>query len=84
MNQGPERRCVGCGARRPKPELLRLVVDPISGIVVDVTGCRPGRGAYLCADSRCRARAVANGSLARSLRSPGMPVRFENEGTGAA
>ena len=35
---------------------------------VDERGRAPGRGAYLCRDGACWARALAEGSLARSLR----------------
>lgn len=46
----PVRQCLVCRKRRPKRELLRIVMGE-SGPVIDPTGRRPGRGAYVCPDS---------------------------------
>jgi len=46
----PERMCVACRRRRPKGELLRLLLTP-AGVEIDPTGKKPGRGAYVCKDS---------------------------------
>ncbi len=51
----PLRRCVVCGERRTKQELIRLVRAE-SGVDVDETGRAPGRGAYMCPDEACAAR----------------------------
>nr|WP_245526805.1 YlxR family protein [Marinithermus hydrothermalis] len=61
--------CVSCRRRRPKRELLRIVRTP-EGFVIDRTGKRPGRGAYVCPDTpTCweekRLRRFAGGSAAR-------------------
>lgn len=45
----PERMCVACRKRRPKRELLRVVLTP-EGPVIDPSGKKPGRGAYVCPD----------------------------------
>ena len=45
----PERMCVACRRRRPKRELLRVVLTP-EGPVIDPSGKKPGRGAYVCPD----------------------------------
>ncbi len=45
----PVRMCVVCRRRRPKHELLRIVVTP-EGFVLDESGKKPGRGAYVCPD----------------------------------
>lgn len=45
----PIRQCIACRERRPKRELLRIVMTP-EGPVLDPTGRRPGRGAYVCPD----------------------------------
>ncbi|WP_018466954.1 YlxR family protein [Calidithermus timidus] len=45
----PERMCVACRRRRPKRELLRIVLTA-EGPVIDPTGKKPGRGAYVCPD----------------------------------
>ncbi len=53
----PIRRCVGCGERKPKKELVRVVKAPDGQISLDTTGKKPGRGAYLCPDPACLAKA---------------------------
>ncbi len=48
----PRRMCLGCGAKRAKAELVRLVVDG-GLLVVDQTANRLGRGGYLCPAEGC-------------------------------
>ena len=49
----PMRMCTGCGEMRPKQELVRVVRSPDGDISVDLTGKKPGRGAYICRDPEC-------------------------------
>lgn len=63
----PERRCVGCGERRTKKELIRVVRTPEGNIVLDRTGRANGRGAYICPSTDCLAKAVRSRGLERSL-----------------
>ena len=63
----PERRCIGCGEKRPKPELIRVVRSPDGEVSVDLTGKKSGRGAYVCRSAKCLSRAVKKGQLARNL-----------------
>ena len=49
----PMRMCVGCGEMKPKRELIRVVRQPDEQIVLDATGKKPGRGAYLCPQLDC-------------------------------
>lgn len=63
----PVRRCVGCGERRTKKELIRIVRTPEGGIVLDATGRRNGRGAYICPSDACLTKAIRNKGLERSL-----------------
>ncbi len=53
----PMRQCLGCNEHKPKKELLRVVRTPEGEIVLDFTGKRAGRGAYICYDSKCLKRA---------------------------
>ncbi len=48
----PERTCIACRQVRPKKELTRLVRTE-GGVVVDATGKKAGRGAYLCKSVQC-------------------------------
>ena len=43
----PLRQCVGCQEMKNKKELLRVIKTPENEIVLDATGRRNGRGAYL-------------------------------------
>ena len=59
----PLRMCTGCGEMKPKKELVRVVKAPEktdeagnplpSEISLDLTGKKPGRGAYLCRNPEC-------------------------------
>lgn len=53
--------CVGCGEMKPKAELVRIVKrtleDESTDISVDLIGKKPGRGAYICRDTQCLAKA---------------------------
>ena len=63
----PERRCVTCGQRFPKRDLIRVVRTPQGTISVDPTGKSAGRGAYICTNADCWQRALTKGNLDRSL-----------------
>ena len=64
----PERKCIGCGERRPKPELIRIVHTP--EIFPDPTGKAPGRGAYVCPKSACLTKAQKSRRLEQALSTP--------------
>ena len=57
------RKCVGCGEMFEKRQLVRIVKAPEnedgtpSEISVDKTGKKAGRGAYICNDPECLAKA---------------------------
>ena len=53
----PLRQCLGCNEHKPKKELLRVVRTPEGEIVLDFTGKKSGRGAYICYDSKCLKKA---------------------------
>lgn len=53
----PLRKCTGCGEMKPKNELVRVVKSPDGELSVDLTGKKPGRGAYVCTDPACLAAA---------------------------
>lgn len=68
----PQRQCVGCGTMRSKRELLRIVRTPEGAVEFDTSqaGKKPGRGAYLCPDRECLAKAVKRKGLERALQHP--------------
>lgn len=54
----PMRMCTGCGEMKPKKELVRVVKSPEGEISLDLTGKKPGRGAYVCKDPECLKKAA--------------------------
>jgi predicted RNA-binding protein YlxR (DUF448 family) len=62
----PYRTCVGCREVQPKRSLIRIVRGP-DGVAVDLSGKKPGRGAYLHDQKSCW-EAALKGSLAKSLK----------------
>lgn len=47
---------------------MRIVRTPESAVMVDETGKRSGRGAYLCRQRSCWERALARRQLERALK----------------
>ena len=64
----PMRQCVGCGEMKSKKELIRVIKTPEGEIVLDDTGRKNGRGAYICASMGCLKTAVKRKGLERSLK----------------
>ncbi|MBP5295351.1 MAG: YlxR family protein [Lachnospiraceae bacterium] len=61
------RMCVACRQMFPKNTLLRVVRLEDGTAVIDRTGKRNGRGAYLCATTACFERAMKTRALDRAL-----------------
>ncbi len=73
----PQRTCTGCGKKKSKGEMIRIVADPSGKIVPDLKGRLPARGAYICPERVCIERAAA-GRLAASLKHKSLsPVNAE-------
>lgn len=53
----PMRKCTGCNEMKPKKELVRVVRSPEGEVSLDLTGKKSGRGAYVCRDVNCLAKA---------------------------
>ncbi|OJU18364.1 MAG: nucleic acid-binding protein [Clostridiales bacterium 43-6] len=49
----PLRKCTGCGEMKPKKELIRVVRNSEGVVSLDLTGKKPGRGAYVCHSVDC-------------------------------
>lgn len=64
----PMRTCVACRQTQPKRTLVRVVRTPEGQIVIDPTGKRAGRGAYLCRRRSCWELALKRGSLEHALK----------------
>jgi len=63
----PMRQCTGCRTMKDKRELIRVVKSPDGDISLDFRGKKPGRGAYLCKNTECLARARKSKALERAL-----------------
>lgn len=78
----PERQCLGCNEHKPKKELLRVVRTPEGEILLDFTGKKSGRGAYICRDVVCLKKARKSGRIDRALNvsvPPDVWERMEGE-----
>lgn len=64
----PMRQCVGCGEMKEKRELIRVLKIAENEIVLDETGKKNGRGAYLCKSAECFKKAKKSKGLERSLK----------------
>jgi len=64
----PQRQCTGCGERKNKKELIRVLRTSEEEILIDATGKKNGRGAYLCPSMECLRKARKNKGLERSLK----------------
>ena len=64
----PMRQCVGCGSMRAKKEMMRVLKTAEEGIILDTTGKKNGRGAYLCQTMDCLKMARKNRGLERSFK----------------
>jgi predicted RNA-binding protein YlxR (DUF448 family) len=62
------RKCVGCGEMKSKKEMLRVLKTTDEEFVLDATGKKNGRGAYLCFSKECFEKAVKNKGLERSFK----------------
>lgn len=66
----PMRKCVGCGEMKPKKEMIRVLRTAEEEFVLDATGKKNGRGAYMCCSRECFDRAVKSKGLERSFKQP--------------
>lgn len=63
----PLRMCTGCMEMKPKKELIRIVKTPEGEVLVDLTGKKSGRGAYICKSTECLEKAFKTKRLSRNL-----------------
>lgn len=63
----PVRRCVGCGEHLPKNTLVRVLRTPEGEIILDLSGKKSGRGAYICKKASCLKKARKSRRIEASL-----------------
>ena len=64
----PLRQCIGCGEMKTKKEMIRVIKTAEDQILLDATGRKNGRGAYLCPSMECFKKAVKGRGLERSFK----------------
>ena len=74
----PMRQCTGCREMKNKKEMMRVLRTPEEEIVLDVTGKKNGRGAYLCKSADCLEKAIKSKGLERSLKASIPREVYEN------
>ena len=66
----PMRQCLGCREMKEKRALIRVVKSPEGEVSLDFKGKKPGRGAYVCHDPACLAKARKIRALERAFSAP--------------
>ena len=64
----PLRQCIGCGEMKSKKEMIRVLRTEDQGIILDATGRKNGRGAYICPDPECMKKARKSRGLDRAFK----------------
>lgn len=64
----PMRQCVGCREMKPKKEMIRILKTSGEEFILDRTGRKNGRGAYLCSSRECLMKAIKQKGLERSFK----------------
>ncbi len=74
----PLRKCTGCQEMKNKKEMIRILRTSEGEIVLDATGRKNGRGAYVCRSMDCFEKAVRNRGIERSLKEKVPEETYEN------
>ena len=67
MKKIPQRTCIGCGEKKNKKDLIRVVKNKEGEISIDKTGKANGRGAYICDCMECLEKAIKSKRLEKSF-----------------
>jgi|YelNatPaOPRAMG01_1025707.scaffolds.fasta_scaffold01331_15 predicted RNA-binding protein YlxR (DUF448 family) len=73
----PIRTCIGCGEKKPKREMIRIVRQE-ENIFIDPTGKASGRGAYICVNLDCLDKALKKKALPYALKCSISSEEIEN------
>ncbi|MBE6664490.1 MAG: YlxR family protein [Ruminococcaceae bacterium] len=63
----PLRKCLGCMTSFPKKDLVRVLKTPENEVIIDLSGKKSGRGAYICKDKTCLKKAIKAKRLQSNL-----------------
>ena len=64
----PMRKCVGCQEMKSKKEMIRVIKTSDDEFLLDATGKKNGRRAYVCPAKSCLEMAIKNKGLERSFK----------------
>jgi predicted RNA-binding protein YlxR (DUF448 family) len=67
IRKTPIRTCVVCREAQSKRDLVRIIRAPEGEVRIDLTGKKPGRGAYVCSREECRTGPQTHRQLSRAL-----------------
>lgn len=74
----PLRQCIGCKEMKNKKELIRILKMQDNTILIDTTGKKNGRGAYICDNIDCLEKAIKTKGLERSFKMAIEPEVYED------
>ena len=78
----PLRKCLGCMSSFPKKDLVRVLKTPEGTVVIDLSGKKSGRGAYICKNSACLKKAIKSKRIQNNLETEipeGVILELEKE-----
>ena len=70
MKKVPLRQCIGCQEMKSKKEMIRVIKTAEDEIILDTTGRKNGRGAYICPESECLQKAIKCKGYESSFKMP--------------
>ncbi len=78
MKKIPMRKCVGCQEMKSKKEMIRVIRTSEGEFLLDATGKKNGRGAYICQNEECLSKAIKSKGLERSFKQSIPKEVYEN------
>ena len=63
----PMRQCVGCQEMKNKKEMIRVIRTSEGEFLLDATGRKNGRGAYICPNQECLKKAVKSKAIPQEV-----------------
>ena len=63
----PLRKCLGCMSSFPKKDLVRVLKTPEGEVILDLSGKKSGRGAYICRSEAGLKKAIKAKRLQNNL-----------------
>ena len=74
----PMRKCVGCGEMKSKKEMMRVLKTTDEEFVLDATGKKNGRGAYICKSENCLEKVIKTKKLEKVFEKNISPEIYES------